>query len=279
VSLDTVSVEHLTKTFYDEARGEVRAVDGVSFACRAGEVFGLLGANGAGKTTTLRMLSTILRPSSGRARLMGHDVLTEPEAVRASLGFYSASTALYPRLTARETLEFFARVNRYPPEQVEARVAELVHRFGITEYQSARVEKLSSGMKQKVSIARTVVHDPPVLIFDEPTVGLDVINALEMQSVIRSLKEEGKTIIFSTHIMSEAEKLCDRIAIIHRGRVLASGSLAEHRRATGKHYLEDIFVHYVRDGAPAPHGYPAALPDTLGTTPPHGDPLAGHGQP
>ena len=241
-------VEGLTKVFYDEARGEVHAVDGVSFQCRRGEVFGLLGANGAGKTTTLRMLSTILRPSGGSARLMGHDIVGEPEAVRASLGFYSASTALYPRLTARETLEFFARVNRYPSEQVEARVEEVVHRFGITEFQHARVEKLSTGMKQKVSIARTVVHDPPILIFDEPTVGLDVINAIEMQDVIRALKEEGKTIIFSTHIMSEAEKLCDSIAIIHAGRVLASGGLEDHRRATGKHYLEDIFVHYVRDG-------------------------------
>ena len=244
----TVWVEGLTKTFYDEARGEVHAVDGVSFQCRPGEIFGLLGANGAGKTTTLRMLSTILRPSAGTAHLMGHDVVAEPEEVRANLGFYSASTALYPRLTARETLEFFARVNRYPPERVAGRVEELVHRFSIAEFQNARVEKLSSGMKQKVSIARTVVHDPPVLIFDEPTVGLDVINALEMQEVIRELRDEGKTIIFSTHIMSEAEKLCDTIAIIHAGHILASGSLEDHRRATGKHYLEDIFVYYVRDG-------------------------------
>jgi sodium transport system ATP-binding protein len=244
----TVEVDALTKTFYDESRGEVRAVDGVSFACGRGEIFGLLGANGAGKTTTLRMLSTVLRPSGGAARVMGHDVTTSPEAVRASLGFYSASTSLYPRLTARETLEFFARVNRYPGAKVEARVRDLIARFGITEFQDARVDKLSSGMKQKVSIARTVVHDPPVLIFDEPTVGLDVINALEMQGVIRALREEGKTIIFSTHVMSEAERLCDTIAIIHRGRLLASGSLDDLRRATGKHYLEDIFVHHVRDG-------------------------------
>jgi len=244
----TVAVDGLTKTFYDEARGEVHAVDGVSFTCQAGRIFGLLGANGAGKTTTLRMLATILKPSAGSARLMDHDVVDDPEAVRRNLGFYSASTALYPRLTARETLEFFARVNRYPSDRVEARVEELVHRFGIAEFQHARVEKLSSGMKQKVSIARTIVHDPPVLIFDEPTVGLDVINALEMQEVIGALRAEGKTIIFSTHIMSEAERLCDTIAIVHRGRILASGSLADHRAATGKHYLEDIFVHYVRDG-------------------------------
>ena len=243
-----VQVTDLRKTFYDESRGEVDAVAGVSFHCRPGEIFGLLGANGAGKTTTLRMLSTILTPTDGTARIMGHDVREEPEAVRRSLGFYSASTALYPRLTARETLEFFARINRYPSDRVEDRVEELVDRFGIREYEGARVEKLSSGMKQKVSIARTVAHDPPVLIFDEPSVGLDVINALEMQKVIGRLRDEGKTIIFSTHIMSEAEKLCDRIAILHRGRILALGTLDELREETGEHYLEDIFVHHVMEG-------------------------------
>ena len=172
-------------------------------------------------------------------------MLAEPEAVRRSLGFYSASTALYPRLTGRETLEFFARINRFPADQVARRVEALIERFGIAEYAGARVEKLSSGMKQKISIARTIVHDPPVLIFDEPTVGLDVMAALEMQRVIRELRDEGKTIIFSTHIMSEAEKLCDRIAIIHHGRILALGTLEELRQATGEHYLEDIFVHEV----------------------------------
>jgi sodium transport system ATP-binding protein len=246
--VETVVVRNLSKTFHDESRGEVHAVDGISFVCEAGRIFGLLGANGAGKTTTLRMLATILKPTAGKARVMGHDVVREPEAVRRSLGFYSASTALYPRLTARETLEFFARVNGYPTERVAARVAELIARFGIGEFQNARVEKLSSGMKQKVSIARTVVHDPPVLIFDEPSVGLDVINALEMQAVIGALRDEGKTIIFSTHVMSEAEKLCDTIAVVNRGRILASGSLEDHRLATDKHYLEDIFVYYLRNG-------------------------------
>jgi sodium transport system ATP-binding protein len=243
----TVEVLDLAKTFYDESRGEVKAVESVTFACRAGEVFGLLGANGAGKTTTLRMLSTILKPTAGTARIMGHDVLDAPEDVRRSLGFYSASTALYPRLTGRETLEFFASINGYPRERVQERIGALVERFGIGAYQNARVEKLSTGMKQKVSIARTVAHDPPVLIFDEPTVGLDVMNALEMVRVIRELRAEGKTIIFSTHIMSEVEKLCDRIAIVHRGKLLSLGTLAELRDATGKHYLEDVFVQLVTE--------------------------------
>ncbi len=245
VSDDTVHVQDLKKMFYDESRGEVKAVDGVTFTCDPGEVFGLLGANGAGKTTTLRMLSTVLKPSGGSATLMGHDVLTEPEATRQNLGFYSASTSLYPRLTGRETLEFFARINHYPPERVAERVDAMVARFGIEEYVNARVEKLSSGMKQKVSIARTIVHDPPVLIFDEPTVGLDVLNAIEMVKVIRELRDEGKIIIFSSHIMSEVEKLCDRIAILHRGQILALGTLESLRMETELHYLEDIFVHYV----------------------------------
>ncbi len=245
MTLAPVEVRGLTKTFWDDTRGEVRAVDGIDFACRAGEIFGLLGANGAGKTTTLRMLATILKPNGGTATVMAHDVSREPEAVRRSLGFYSSSTALYPRLTGRETLEFFARINGYPSERIRDRVEKLVARFGIGEYANVRVDKLSTGMKQKVSIARTVAHDPPVLIFDEPTVGLDVLNALDMQKVIAEFRDEGKTVIFSTHIMSEAERLCSRIAIIHRGRIHACDTLDRLREATGLRYLEDIFVQYV----------------------------------
>lgn len=241
-----VRVEGLAKHYFDEGRGEVRAVDGIDFTCRAGEIFGLLGANGAGKTTTLRMLSTVLVPTAGTASVMEHDVVRAPADVRRSIGFYSASTALYPRLTTRETLEFFARINRYPTDRVAARVGELIARFGLEKFADARIDKLSSGMKQKVSIARTVAHDPPVLIFDEPTVALDVINALEMRDIIGELRDAGKAILFSTHIMSEAEKLCDRIAIVHEGRIHAIGTLDELRAATSLHYLEDIFVHYVR---------------------------------
>lgn len=240
--MNAVEVRGLTKVFHDEARGGIRAVDGIDFFCRPGEIFGLLGANGAGKTTTLRMLATILTPTAGVATVMGHDLLREPEAVRRRLGFYSASTALYPRLTARETLTFFARINGFDPRRVQERVEELISRFDLADFADARVEKLSQGMKQKVSIARTVAHAPPVLIFDEPTVGLDVLNALEMQKVIAEFRAEGKAIIFSTHIMSEAERLCDRIAVIHRGRILACDTLEGLRRLTERHYLEDIFV-------------------------------------
>ncbi len=243
-----VVVRGLSKTFYDEGRGEIQAVHSIDFECHEGEVFGLLGANGAGKTTTLRMLSTILTPTSGSASLMGHDVVTDPQGVRKNLGFYSATTSLYPRLTARETIDFFARINQYPAERVASRVEYLIQRFGLTKYADARVEKLSSGMKQKVSIARTVAHDPAILIFDEPTVGLDVLNALEVQESISELRSEGKTIIFSTHIMSEAERLCDRIAIIHSGRILAYDTLANLREITGQRYLEDIFVLFVKAG-------------------------------
>lgn len=241
-----VEVKRLVKTFKDEARGEVRAVDGIDFECRVGEVFGLLGANGAGKTTTLRMLSTILSPTSGEAKICGYDIATEPERVRRSIGFYSASTALYPRLSARETIEFFARINQYDEANLRARVDGLVDRLGIASYQNTKVEKLSSGMKQKVSIARTIAHDPPVVIFDEPSVGLDILSTLDLHRVILELRESGKTIILSTHIMSEAEKLCDRIAIMNKGKILACDSLAALREQTRKHYLEDIFVYFVR---------------------------------
>ena len=240
-----VEVQDLTKNFFDQSRGEVKAVQEVNFECRRSEIFGLLGANGAGKTTTLRMISTVLQPTAGTARVLGHDVVSDPVEVRRNLGFYSASTALYPRLTARETLTLFARVNKYPAERTRSRVEEMIERFGLGDYAGARIEKLSSGMKQKVSIARTVVHDPPVLIFDEPTVGLDVLNALDLQKAIQELREDGKAILFSTHIMSEAERLCDRIAIIDKGRIRATGDLEGLRAATSLHYLEDIFVHYI----------------------------------
>lgn len=237
-----IVVDQLVKIFADEGRGELVAVDRVEFECRKGEIFGLLGTNGAGKTTTLRVLSTLLKPTSGKASVMGFDVMKSPNQVRRSLGYLSTTTALYPRLTCRETLDFFAQINGYPASKIASRVEQLVERFGLAEYADARIERLSTGMKQKVAIARTVAHDPDVVILDEPTNGLDILNVLDFHRLMLELRTAGKTVLFSTHTMSEAEKLCDRIAIIHKGRILACGTLDELRVRSGQRYLEDIFV-------------------------------------
>jgi len=237
-----IKVRDLVKVFQDEGRGQLTAVADVSFECYSGEIFGLLGTNGAGKTTTLRMLSTLLKPTSGEASVMGHEVTSQSQQVRRSIGYLSTTTALYPRLSCRETLDFFARINGYPESKIEERVNHLVDRFGLSDYADARIERLSTGMTQKVAIARTVAHDPPVVILDEPTNGLDILNVLDFHKLMRELQAAGKTVLFSTHTMSEAEKLCDRIAVIHRGRILACGTLDELRERSGHRYLEDIFV-------------------------------------
>ena len=237
-----IKVRDLVKVFQDEGRGRLTAVANVSFECYSGEIFGLLGTNGAGKTTTLRMLSTLLKPTSGSASVMGHEVTTESQQVRRSIGYLSTTTALYPRLSCRETLDFFARINGYPDSKIEERVNHLVDRFGLSDYADARIERLSTGMTQKVAIARTVAHDPPVVILDEPTNGLDILNVLDFHKLMRELQAAGKTVLFSTHTMSEAEKLCDRIAVIHRGRILACGTLDALREQSGQRYLEEIFV-------------------------------------
>ncbi|HIB64636.1 MAG TPA: ABC transporter ATP-binding protein [Phycisphaerales bacterium] len=237
-----MKVRDLVKVFQDEGRGQLTAVADVSFECYSGEIFGLLGTNGAGKTTTLRMLSTLLKPTSGEASVMGHEVTSQSQQVRRSIGYLSTTTALYPRLSCRETLDFFARINGYPESKIEERVNHLVDRFGLSDYADARIERLSTGMTQKVAIARTVAHDPPVVILDEPTNGLDILNVLDFHKLMRELQAAGKTVLFSTHTMSEAEKLCDRIAVIHRGRILACGTLDELRERSGHRYLEDIFV-------------------------------------
>ena len=240
-----IEAQALTKTFRDRKRGEIHAVDRVSFTCQPGQIYGLLGANGAGKTTTLRMLATILQPSDGTARVAGFDVVEQPERVRANVGFLSTATALYGRLTARETVEYFGRLNGLNGGALRQRIEELFKLLEIGEFADRRCDKLSTGMKQKVSIARTLVHDPPVMIFDEPTVGLDVMTARTIVGFIRDCRTRGKTVIFSTHVMSEAEKLCDTIGILHDGRVLAEGTLAELRQRAGMEDLEEIFVRTV----------------------------------
>ena len=244
-----IEAHNLTKVFRDKKRGEIRAVDGISFRCQPGQIYGLLGANGAGKTTTLRMLATILQPTDGSARVAGFDITEQPEQVRAQVGFLSTATALYGRLTARELVEYFGRLNGLNGGALRRRTDELFALLGISDFADRRCDKLSTGMKQKVSIARTLVHDPPVMIFDEPTVGLDVMAARTIVGFIRDCRDRGKTVIFSTHVMSEAEKLCDTIGIIHNGKLLAEGTLAELRARSRLDDLEEIFVRTV-EGSP-----------------------------
>jgi sodium transport system ATP-binding protein len=240
-----IEAQGLTKIFRDRKRGRIRAVDHVSFQCQPGQVYGLLGANGAGKTTALRLLSTILEPTEGTARVAGYDITREPQKVRANVGFLSTATALYGRLTARETVEYFGRLNGLNGERLKQRSEELFELLEIGEFADRRCDGLSTGMRQKVSIARTLVHDPPVMIFDEPTLGLDVMTSRTIVGFIRNCRDQGKTVIFSTHVMSEAEKLCDTIAIMHDGRILAEGTLAELRREKNLEDLEEIFVQAV----------------------------------
>src|SRR5450631_1367537 len=240
-----IEAQQLSKVFSDKKRGEVRAVDSVSFRCAPGEIYGLLGANGAGKTTTLRMLATIFKPTSGTANVAGFDVIRDPAKVRAHVGFLSTATALYGRLTAQEMVEYFGGLNGIEGHALRKSVDHLFEALDMNSYRDRRCDKLSSGMKQKVSIARTLVHDPSVMIFDEPTVGLDVMAARSIAGFIRECRDAGKTVIFSTHVMSEVEKLCDQIGIIHNGKLMAEGTLAELRRKYCLQDLEDIFVKVV----------------------------------
>jgi sodium transport system ATP-binding protein len=238
----------LGKVFSHKKRGEVRAVDSVSFSCKPGEIYGLLGANGAGKTTTLRMLATILSPTSGSATVAGFDVVRDATKVRSHIGFLSTATALYDRLTAEETVEYFGRLQGLDSATISRRMSELFRALDMEEFRDRRCAKLSTGMKQKVSIARTLVHDPPVMIFDEPTNGLDVMAARAITDFIRQCRDQNKTVIFSTHVMSEVEKLCDRIGIIHKGRLCAEGTLDELRARYRCDSLEQVFVTISGDG-------------------------------
>jgi sodium transport system ATP-binding protein len=240
-----IEAQGLVKRFRDKKRGEVRAVDGVSFRCKPGEIFGLLGANGAGKTTTLRMLATILRPSEGHAIVAGYDVTRQPKQVRSCVGFLSTATALYGRLSAQEMVEYFGRLHGLDETTLRQRIDAIFERLEMNDFRDRRCDNLSTGMKQKVSIARTLVHDPSVMIFDEPTVGLDVMAARTIIGFIRECRDRGKTVIFSTHVMSEVEKLCNHIGIIHDGRLLTEGTLADLRQRFGKQNLEDIFIEVV----------------------------------
>ncbi len=240
-----IHVEKLTKSFRDLRRGQVLAVDHVSFDARPGEILGLLGPNGAGKTTTMRILCTVLKPTGGLARINGFDVATQPSEVRQSIGFLSANTAIYDRMSAWEMVGYFGRLYGLTEERLKERMEAVFESLHMNDFRDVLGAKMSTGMRQKVSIARAIIHDPPVMIFDEPTLGLDVLVARSVLENIQRLKAQGKCILYSTHIMREVEKLCDRVAIVSKGRIEALGTLSELREKHGEHDLEELFFRLV----------------------------------
>lgn len=240
-----IHVERLTKEYEDLRQGKAVALAGISFHAVSGQIYGLLGPNGAGKTTALRILSTVLRPTSGTATVGGFDVVTQPSSVRRRIGFMSANTRVYDRMTAWEMVEYFGRLYGIGEEELRARMEALFARLQMNDIRDLLGAKMSTGMKQKVSIARAIVHDPPVVIFDEATAGLDVLVARALLKTVAKLREHGKCIVFSTHIMSEVEKLCDRLAIVHRGHILAEGTLEELRDRHHERDLEELFFQLI----------------------------------
>lgn len=242
-----IHVRNLAKDYADLRRGRISALSGVTFDAFPGEIYGLLGPNGAGKTTALRIISTVLRPTEGSASVNGFDVLTQPSQVRKQIGFMSANTGTYDRMTAWEMVEFFGRLYGLTDELLRTRMEDLFQRLKMNDTRDLLVAKMSTGMKQKVSIARALVHDPPVLIFDEATAGLDVLVARTLLNTVAELRDQGKCVIFSTHIMSEVEKLCNRIAIMYRGHILAEGTLEELRDRHREHDLEELFFQLISE--------------------------------
>jgi len=239
-----IVVTNLSKSFPANG-GKVKAVDHVSFKVRSGEIFGLLGPNGAGKTTTVRLLSTILRPDSGTAVLDGHDLARDPIGVRKIIGMLPEEVGLYDRLTPIEVLYYYGKLYGMPEEQIKRRIEELILTLNLEEYAEIRCCDLSKGTKQKVSVARVFLHEPPILLLDEPTAGIDAISARAIRQMITGAKNANRTIMYSTHVMPEAERICDRIGIINRGKIVAVGTFDELRR--GREGLEDIFVRLVKE--------------------------------
>jgi sodium transport system ATP-binding protein len=238
VSPAAVKVDRLEKTL-----GKNHVLRGISFEASTGEIFGLLGPNGAGKTTTLRVICTLLAPDAGSVEVLGFNTLTAPQEVRRRVGVVTAEIGVYPRLTARENISYFAELSGVADGDLSRKVEAVIERLDMRDFAKQRAESLSSGQKQKVAIARAIVHDPPVLMFDEPTSNLDVLASREIREFMVESKGRGKCVIFSTHVLHDAERLCDRVTIIHRGQVVASGPTAEVRGAYVD--LEDSFMHLV----------------------------------
>ncbi len=237
-----VRTHGISKQFPQPKGDPVRAVDDVTLEAQPGRIFGLLGVNGAGKTTLLRILSTVLKPTSGTAEIAGYDVLADPEKVRASIGFMSTSTALYGRLTAREMIAYFGGLYGIRKGELKERMHATMDRLDIGPFADQLCDTLSTGQKQRVSIARTILHDPPVLFFDEPTAGLDVVTSQTVMEFIENARDRGKTVVYCTHTMSEVERLCDHIAIIHGGTLKGEGTVDSLKTRTGEASLEKAFL-------------------------------------
>lgn len=235
----------LSRTFWDPKQGEIQALLPTDLHVARGEIFGILGPNGAGKTTLLRMLATVIRPTTGTAVIAGYDIEKQPLEVKRVIGFLSGNTKLYGRLTIREMLDYFARLYDLPAGRIGPRIAELSRMLDMSNCLDQRIEKLSTGQTQKASIARCLLHDPPLLILDEPTLGLDIITSRTIIDFIRHAASSGKTVIFSTHYLTEAELLCHRLGLLHQGRLLDVDSLSGFRNKTGQEHLADIFLNYV----------------------------------
>jgi sodium transport system ATP-binding protein len=238
VSGAAVTVDRLEKTL-----GANKVLRGISFEAHAGEIFGLLGPNGAGKTTTLRIICTLLAPDAGSVEVLGFDTQSAPQEVRRRVGVVTAEIGVYPRLSARENIAYFAELSGVLNGDLRRRVDGVIERLDMGSFANQRAESLSSGQKQKVAIGRAIVHDPPVLMFDEPTSNLDVLASREIREFMVESKGRGKCVIFSTHVLHDAERLCDRVTILHQGRVVASGSTAEVRG--GRQDLEESFLSLV----------------------------------
>jgi sodium transport system ATP-binding protein len=236
-----ISAVELTKRFTQGSR-EMLAVDRVSFRVPAGEVYGLLGENGAGKTTTLRMILGLLVPTGGYAEVAGFRNTQNADAVKARIGFVSTSAGLYQWLTPRELLFFFADVYNVPQQRAVASVERLADMFGLREFMDRRSATLSTGQKQRVNLARSLIHDPPAVLLDEPTRGLDVLGSKVIFDYVRAAKAAGKAVIVCTHRLDEAERLCDRFGLLHRGQMMYEGTLPELQERTGLKTLTDMFL-------------------------------------
>jgi ABC-2 type transport system ATP-binding protein/sodium transport system ATP-binding protein len=243
-----IRVVGLTKHFASK-RGTLLAVDHLSLSVAEGEVYGLLGPNGAGKTTTLRMILGLLPADEGYAEVADFRTSEVEDEVKRRVGFVSASAGLYPWLSPRELVLFFADLYGVPVDEAETRLAKLVEVFGVTPFLDQRCSTLSSGQQQRVHLVRALIHDPPVMLLDEPTRGLDVFGSQVIFDYVSHLRSEGKAVIVSTHQLDEAQRLCDRFGLMHRGRLMQEGTLAELRTATGCDSLYDMFLQILPEAA------------------------------